>query len=306
MVSVSLGSSRRDHRAVVEVLGETVEVERRGTDGDLRAAQALIRDLDGRVDAIGLGGIDLYLVAGPRRYVIRDALKLARAARRTPVVDGSGLKNTLERRVVRWLQSSGTLDFRGRTVLMLSAVDRFGMAEALAESGARLIIGDLIFALQVPIALHSLRSVEILARLLVPIICRLPFQWLYPTGQRQERVAGGRKYARFFAPAEVVAGDFHFLRRYMPERLDGKAVLTNTVTAEDVELLRSRGVALLVTTTPELAGRSFGTNVMEAVLVAVAGGGRGQLTPREYDDLLDRIGFQPRVERLQAAAAGRS
>ncbi len=287
---------------MLDLLGEKVEVERRGTDGDLKAAVALIRQLDGQVDAIGLGGIDLYLVAGKRRYVIRDALKLARAATRTPVVDGSGLKNTLERRVVRWLQSTGTVDFRGKRVLMLSAVDRFGMAETLQECGSRLIIGDLIFALQVPIALHSLRSVEILARVLVPVICRLPFQWLYPTGQRQERVAGGRRYARFFQEADVVAGDFHFLRRYLPERLDGKVVLTNTVTAEDVELLRGLGVSLLVTTTPELGGRSFGTNVMEAALVAVAGKGSAGLTPREYEELLDRIGLQPRVEILNLPA----
>ena len=76
MVSVSFGSSRRDAAAEVELLGERVLLERRGTDGDFQRALCLIQELDGKVDAIGLGGIDLYLFAGGRRYAIRDALRL--------------------------------------------------------------------------------------------------------------------------------------------------------------------------------------------------------------------------------------
>lgn len=300
VVSVSLGSSQRNHRVRTVLLGEDIDIERRGTDGDMRRAMALIAELDGQVDALGLGGIDLYLIAGGRRYTIRDALKMARMARKTPVVDGSGLKNTLERRVIRWLQSSGTIDFTRRKVLLVSAVDRFGMAEALDQAGAELTMGDLVFALGVPITLHSLRSVDALARVLLPVLCKLPFQWLYPTGTRQERVAGGKKFERYFNDAQVVAGDFHFIRRYMPERLDGKVLITNTVTTRDVDLLKERGVRTLVTTTPELNGRSFGTNVMEAVLVALSGKRPEHLKPEDYDQLLDQIGFQPRVEELNA------
>ncbi len=287
---------------MVNLLGEGVEIERRGTDGDMAAAIRMIRELDGQVDAIGLGGIDLYIMAGKRRYVIRDARKLARVASRTPVVDGSGLKNTLERRVIRHLHRSGAVPFEGKKVLMVSAVDRFGMAETLAEIGADLVIGDLIFTLGIPIPLHSLASLNVVALLVAPIACQLPFKWLYPTGDRQEKVAGGRKYASLFDNADIIAGDFHFVRRYMPERLDGKVVITNTVTAADVALLRERGVKTLVTTTPELGGRSFGTNVMEAALVAVSGRPAGALTPAAYDELLDRIGFVPRVEPLQSAS----
>ena len=95
VVSVSLGSKKRDHQCEVELLGERVEISRRGTDGDLKAAVALLRELDGKVDAFGMGGIDRYLFAGKRRYEIRDAMRLVEAARVTPIVDGSGLKNTL-------------------------------------------------------------------------------------------------------------------------------------------------------------------------------------------------------------------
>lgn len=300
VVSVSLGSSRRDHTVRLELLGETVEIQRIGTDGDVRRAVQLIRELDGQVDAFGMGGTDLYLVAGRRRYVLRAALPMARAARKTPIVDGSGLKNTLERRVVRQLAREGVVDFARSRVLVTVAVDRFGMAEALAETGCELILGDLIFALGIPIPLRSLATLERLARIIAPIAVRLPLSVLYPTGERQEQIVP--KHGRFFAWADVIAGDWHYIRRHMPPSLGGKVILTNTVTAEDVELLRRRGARMLITTTPELGGRSFATNVMEAVLVALSGRRPDELGPADYERLLDAVGFRPRIERLDAAA----
>jgi len=36
VLGVSLGSSTRDHKVQIEILGEKVEIERRGTDGDVK------------------------------------------------------------------------------------------------------------------------------------------------------------------------------------------------------------------------------------------------------------------------------
>ncbi len=75
----------------------------------MERARARIQELDGQVDALGLGGIDIYLYVGGEQFVIGDGLRLAEARPQTPVVDGSGLKNTLERRVVRELARQGHL-----------------------------------------------------------------------------------------------------------------------------------------------------------------------------------------------------
>lgn len=83
----------------------------------------------------------------------------------------------------------------------------------------------------------------------------------------------------------------------MPDDLGGKVIVTNTTTAEDVELFRKAGVKYLVTTTPVLDGRSFGTNMMEAALVAVAGKGR-PLTWPELTEMLDKLGFEPQIQEL--------
>lgn len=295
MVSISLGSSARDHVARAEFLGRQVLVERRGTDGDIGRAIRLVRELDGQVDAFGMGGIDLYLQAGRRRYRVRDAVPIARAARETPMVDGSGLKGTLERRVIRLLVGDYGLDLRGKTALLVCAMDRFGMAQALVEAGCRVIMGDLMFGLGVPVPLYSLRSLDLLARVLAPLIVQLPFRLLYPTGERQKE--NRPRFEAYYRRSDIIAGDYLFIARHMPDRLDGKIVITNTVTRDDVEALRARGVSLLVTTTPDLEGRSFGTNVMEALLIALSGR-RSPLAPAEYEEMLDRIELRPRVERL--------
>jgi hypothetical protein len=88
----------------------------------------------------------------------------------------------------------------------------------------------------------------------------------------------------------------------MPEKLAGRTILTNTVTADNVEELRARGIATLITTTPSLGGRSFGTNLMEGLIVAAAGCRPEQMTPAGYEDWLDKLKFQPRIEKLQPSA----
>ncbi len=294
IVSVSLGSSSRDHRAHVELLGEAFDIERIGTDGSLARAIEKLHELDGTVDAIGLGGIDIYLYAGSKRFALRDGLRLLESVKITPVVDGSGLKNTLERAAVGYLRDELHVPLSGTKVLMVSALDRFGMAQALVDAGADVLFGDFIFALDLDKPVRGLAEFEVLAERYLPDACKLPFQFFYPTGKKQDRPPQP-KYPQYYAEANIIAGDFHFMRQFMPEHLDGKIVLTNTLTANDIEELRARGVARLVTTTPDFGGRSFGTNVVEAAFVALLDKPAGEITPSDYAALLERVALRPRV-----------
>ena len=290
VVSVSLGSSTRDHCSRAEILNRDWVLERRGTDGDLKGAARLIAELDGQVAAIGLGGIDLWLVAGAKRYPVRAAQVLAAAAKTTPVVDGSGLKNTLERATVRALDAQGLCPLKGTKVGLCCAVDRFGMAQELVKVGANVTFGDWMFVLGLPFPMRRLSTVRRAARWVLPIAGRMPFSMLYPTGQAQTEIVPKALHRQFFADNQVIAGDFLLIRRYLPESLEGKTILTNTVTPADVELLRARGAAQLITTTPEFDGRSFGTNVMEGVFAAL-----GDQTEADYQARLEQLDWQPRV-----------
>ena len=295
VISISLGSSERDAAGTLELGDTVIRLERRGTDGDMDKAAALLRAYNGKVDAIGLGGTDLYLVAGRHRYVVRESARLLENVKQTPVLDGSGLKNTLERSIVRRLAADGTVDFRGKKVLLTCAVDRFGMAEALCEAGADVTFGDILYGLGFPVPLHSLSLLDKLAALVVPVITKMPIRWFYPTGKEQTRRVV--RYPEYFLRNDIIAGDFLFIKRFMPNRLDGKTILTNTVTAKDRVMLREAGVRTLITTTPRVNGRSFGTNVMEAALVASVGA-RHSLEPAAYDELIRKYHLHASVETL--------
>jgi hypothetical protein len=281
----------------VQSLGETFVLERIGTDGSWERAVELVEELDGKVDAFGLGGADLYVYAGSRRYTFRDAKRMVQAAQKTPMLDGSGLKHTLERNAIQLLEAQ--IGWKDKKVLIPSAVDRFGLAEALDEAGARTLYGDLIFGLGLPIPLYRLSLLQKIAYLLLPLVTQLPFQWLYPTGEKQEKQVQDWRQ-RYFEWAQVVAGDWHFIRRFMPQDMQGKVILTNTTTPEDLEFMRARGVAKLITTTPRLEGRSFGTNVMEAFIVAAAG--KYPLSEADYLEYITQLNLRPEVIELQPAA----
>ncbi|MDF2591347.1 MAG: hypothetical protein K0S75_813, partial [Clostridia bacterium] len=299
IVSVSIGSSKRDHKTQVEILGETYVVERRGTDGDIKRAIELVSELDGKVDAFGMGGIDVYLNAGKNRYRLRDAIPIKAAAKITPMVDGSGLKISLEKQVAHYINDN-IENLKNKKAFILPAIDRYAMAEGFEEVGCTLTLGDLMVVLGVGIPLKSLRSLDKLAKVIAPIACRLPFEMLYPTGKEQNKdTTKAGKFDRFFEENDIIAGDFHYIKQYMPPIMDNKIIVTNTVTKEDVEWLRDSGVKLLVTSTPDLEGRSFGTNVIEALLVAFIGKPVENISSQDYLDALEKINFKPRVEYLQ-------
>ena len=296
-VSISIGSSKRNKAVEVTLLGQNVSIERIGTDGDMEAAALKFKELDGKVDAFGVGGADLGALVDGKWYPLYSVQPMVRFVKTTPLVDGGGLKNTLENKAPALLDKKigDYINARGRKVLVTLGVDRWGLSKSFAEAGYETVYGDLMFGLDIPIAIHKLGSLKRLAALLMPIAGRLPFEWVYPTGEKQEKRTP--KWEKYYEWATVIAGDYHYIKRFMPDSLPGKVIVTNTTTPDDVETFRKAGVKYLITTTPVLDGRSFGTNMMEAALVAVSGKGR-PLTWSELTDMLNKLGFEPQLQEL--------
>ena len=294
-VSISLGSTKRDKAVETELLGERISIERIGTDGDITKATALFTELDGQVDALGVGGIDLWVQMGEQRYNIAAAHKLIKNVRQTPVVDGSGLKNTLERQVIHTLIEGLGASYANGRVLLTVAVDRYGMTLAFVEQGYETVFGDLMYAIGLPIAIHKFSHFRAIARLMTPLATKLPITILYPTGDKQDEIVP--KYKKWYAWATVIAGDCNYIKRHMPDNLQGKVIVTNTTTPHDMELFQARGVQHVVTTTPQLDGRSFGTNMMEAALTAVAGKNR-PLSLLELEGMLQQLNMKPTLHDL--------
>jgi len=296
VLSVSLGSSTRDHTTETEFMGEHFWISRQGTDGDFEKYLQMYREYDGKVDAFGIGGAEFYVEVNGRRYYwhelqrVRDVIKISK------VGDGNGLKHLLAPYAIQALRGHG-IELCGKKALKTTAVDRYGLAKALVEAGCDVTFGDLMFGLGVPISIHSLRSVHILAAILLPVLTHLPFSWVYPVGEEQEKEPS-KKYSRFYEEADVIAGDFLQVWSNLPDDLSGKIIITNTTTAKNVEELQKRNLHILVTTTPRLSGRSFGTNVMEAVCRCLIDKPDDQITEADFVDLIERVPLKPQLHVL--------
>jgi hypothetical protein len=294
-VSISLGSSTRDKAVEINLLGETVRIERIGTDGDEAKARQMFREMDGKVDAFGVGGIDLGVHTPWKFYPLRGALKLVQDVKQTPYVDGSGLKETLEARVMQWVEQKIGGEIQPKTAFLVAGITRYGMTESFIKAGYQCVFGDLMFGLDIPIAIRSMGALNTTARILMPIVGQMPLSMLYPTGEKQEQVTP--KYEKYYQGNTVTGGDFLYVKQHMPEDMRGKIIVTNTTTPADVEFLKQRGIKYLITTTLNFDGRTFGTNMMEAALIAAAGKGR-ILTTDELNALIDQLGLEPQLQKL--------
>ncbi|MDX9917613.1 MAG: quinate 5-dehydrogenase [Gudongella sp.] len=297
-VSISIGSSKRNGTAQVELAGEMVKIERIGTDGDMEAAAKLFKELDGKVDAFGLGGTDLDAIIDGKAYPFYSIRPMVRYVEKTPIVDGGGVKNTLENKICKFLDSKlgDYLEEQGRRVLIPVGIDRWGLASSFANSAYDVIYGDLMFALGIPIPVRKISTLKNVGRLIMPVAGRVPFKLFYPLGEKQEKHVP--KNEKYFHWATIIAGDFHYIKRHMP--LDGmgkKIIVTNTTTSQDVEFLKQAGIKYLITTTPIMGGRTFGTNMVEAALVAASGKNRA-LSWEEIDEMLESQNIGPQLQEL--------
>lgn len=297
VVSVSLGSVSRNKTIKVQIAGEEIVIERIGTGGDLKKAGRIILDLDGKVDAFGLGGCDLGMTVNGKYYPLHSVKKIADFAQNTPLTDGGELKNTLESKSAFFLeqQLGGLIQQNGKHVLLVNAVSRWGMAKSFIDAGYTCIYGDFMFSLGLPVPVRSEKGILLAVSLLLPLVTRMPFHWIYPVGDAEEKQTP--KYERYYHQAAIIAGDCLYIRQHLPKNMNGKIIVTNTTTEEDIDVFRKSGVSHILTTTPVFDGRTFGTNVIEAVIHALSGK-KTPLTEAELDFWIDKFNLVPQLRQL--------
>jgi predicted amino acid dehydrogenase len=308
IVSISLGSARRDYQFTTIILGQAVEVRRIGTNGDVAMAAALVREYDGNVDAIGLGGVTPIFRVGAARYPHHEALKIAAGARRTPVTDGSGFKATLERWAVQRANEIQRGMFNYRRILITSGIERYSMAQALSQYESELRFGDPIIhsGLRFLPPPRSLKQLELYAATTLPITALLPYKILHPVALGTE--GHDTRAEKLFAWADIIAGDFAYIRRFAPHDLRNKVILTDDPSPDEIADLRERGLATLVTMAPPLTGpdgapvsRPFvATDVLEALAIAIMESGANP-DDASLIDFIDEAKWGPTVQRMSTA-----
>lgn len=263
VISISLGSSSRDFDQIVKVNGIPLMVSRLGVNGSQKMALTLFRKYDGKIPFMGLGGANFYYHWGNQMYSCADGMRIAHSTCRSVVLDGSRVKRALDWQAFKLLESITNLS--DNKVLIVSALDRPHLVDFTEKKAQSILIGDAIFALRLPIPFYSKRLFGWAVTVTMPFLRHIPLKLLYPTGKKQDEIRENY-LTNFFTQTGIICGDFHLLRRILPSTLEGKILLTTTVTEQDLMILKERGLKAIITSTPYLNGRALGANVWETIL----------------------------------------
>ncbi len=298
VISISLGTARRDYQCSITLLGQSVHIQRIGVDGDWQRVAALLRRYDGTVDAISLEHTPAVVQLGAHHYPHAALLALMAQARVTPVVDGRVLQATLERWAIKRTAERMPGIWRYRHVLLLRALQHYQLAHALSEYQVEFRCADPLISSGLPgLPLpRSLAQLESMAPLLLPLIRPRRLHRLPPVSH-----AHRQRLQRLFHWADVVVGSFDLICDLAPADLRGRTLITDDPSPAEIDMLRQRGVATLLTMTPIMSQeRPFlSTAALEAIITAVLEQGH-QPDDAEVLDVMDRARWEPTLQSLQS------
>jgi predicted amino acid dehydrogenase len=295
-----------EETTTVSFLNQTIEIHRLGTGGDPDRAGALIAQFDGKVDAIALEGFaaQLKLGAESRVHAIGAALKSATA--HTPLVDGSGVRDGLERWAVMLADRAQPGIFAEKIILMTPGLNHAGLIDELNKHSRTIRYADPFVFFNLPDfpLVGSRQSLGQAAGLTLDRLHDAPFRRLHP-------LAGTPHAHRPESPfhsADVLAGDIGAIRRYAPALLQHKTIVVEYATAEDLQDLRERGVSIVVTLMPSLDGKGelgqWSAATIEAVFAALRPDPNVPLSEDTYLDLMANLDWTPAIRYLRPDEVG--
>jgi predicted amino acid dehydrogenase len=294
IVSISLGASAADYEFSTRFLGRSFHVKRLGTDNSNRRAAQLIREWREKADAIGLGMVPDHHAVGTRYFLERSTRKLERAAGDTPATTGARLREIVQEWSVRSAQAELGNIFNNARVLFLSGLSNYRLASVLSEYTQNLSFADPVLQLGAPNPLHSLQALELYAAG-SHTISRYgpginPVKGLLPV-----KLFTGLVMRRAVRDAHVVVATFDQLESCDGDDLQGKTVLTSTLSPERLDSLRDKGVRLAIDCSIQPFRQTVGLNVVEAMVTAALDKPPGQITHDDYLEIFTDLDLKPRL-----------
>jgi predicted amino acid dehydrogenase len=293
IVHVSLTGSERDYTKDVTFLQHDFRIMRMGTNGDVAAAEALVRKWADEAAAIAVTGIREARAAGLYDGELEAIERVKRATTAVPVTDGHALRDVLQEWAIRHVQTEMPGFFNNARTVVLGGVNHDRTTRILREFTQNLEFADPLLRLDLPAKLDSIPVLGLAADVGLWPIRRLPGQVksrLNAPGQRISN-AMARKAAR---NCDVVVATYDELTSFGLEDLAGKTVVTSAISDDRLAELASRGVDMVLDATPQPFHVTVVAAVLEAMMLATVPSSGGLTN----DDLLDMIisaGLEPRV-----------
>lgn len=295
IVSISLGKAERDYEFTGTFLGKKFQIKRVGCDGNIDLVRKRIKEYDGQVDVIGLGGISAYFKIGNTVHIHQEAQSLIKTAKKTPVADGRGLKSILQGWTIRSINQRLKDLFNYENVLFLSGIAQYEMVQVMQEYTNNFSFCDPLIHFNTPYTLDSVNALEYYAAASMPVLTRMPYSWFYPKGWDGDQWKP-LLLSKPFEKAEVIVGDYTYIRHYTPSMLPNKIVVTDSVDDAGIALLKKRGVRTIISTVPDLFKQQrIDINVMHALFAAYLEKKPQEISENDYLEIFDRASIEPRV-----------
>jgi predicted amino acid dehydrogenase len=289
----------------VRLLDRELEIRRINCRRNLQTVGDLIDSHDGEFDAIGLEGFPLVLRLDQAQVNHTLTAFLRDAARKTPVVDGSGIRPGLERWGVVLAQRAEPGIFAEKRVLMMPGLNHVGLASSLARHGCQVRYADPVIFFDLP-QFPGVARKTTLEQAAEPILQTLradPLERLFPPPEPRR----GHGHHGLVEWADLLAGDAATIRCFSPADLRGKTVVVERASREDEMDLTARGASILVAMMPELetdgARYPASAAAIEAAMVALRDHPDLSLSEDTYLDQIASLDWSPRISYLQPGEA---
>jgi predicted amino acid dehydrogenase len=292
VVGISLGAGDQDFEFGARFLGHRFSVRRMGTNGSTSKAIRLLRQWQGRADAIGLGVVkDSYSVGG-RRYVEKDSARMKAAVTRVPVTTGGRLSDILQEWALRHVQLKLGDYFTNAKVLFFSGRTNYKLALAMSEYTQNLQFADPLLQLGVPKLLTSLDMLELYASGAHHVL-----EWT-PDALMSARPV--KQWTRFLLrramqDATVIVAPVHELDHFGAEELSRKVIVTSTVNDRRLAEFARKNVDMVVDGAPLMFDRVLGPSLMDAMIIAATGKNGDDILEDDYLEIITTLGLEPRI-----------
>jgi predicted amino acid dehydrogenase len=292
VVSVTMGSSKKDFSFETDFLGQHFKVQRLGADKDPKKAWELLRRQQASADAIGLGEVADHVHVGTTTIVNRDTNKLLKVVTRVPVTTGAKLRRLLQVRAVRHVQKELGHYFNNNLVLFMSGMRNYEIAVALSDYTKNLSFADPVFQAGSPVLLGSLTQLELYAKGNEFVAGQKPWRMLEKSlaGLKNMRVANA------VGKAHVIVGNYDEIRAVGTlANLGGKTLITSAVDDEQMTFYKQCKVNLVIDVSPKLFDRVVGISTLEAMILAKLERSAEELADEEFEEIIDELDLKPRL-----------
>ncbi|MBF0205169.1 MAG: dehydrogenase, partial [Desulfamplus sp.] len=274
ITNISLGPESDNYQIETEFLGQKFTIKRFGTDGDLRKAEDLLLMWNKKADAIALSAIKYLYGQGSRTIMNKDLKKLIKIANTltTPVTTGETLRRVSHEWSIRHAQFQlGNNFFTNARVLFCSGMASEKIANVIAEYTNNLNFADPLFENSIPKILTSIESLNNYAQRI-----HRPLSWIpgknIMSEQKQLKTVNSFVLKRAVKNSTVIVipyNDFHeYVNCFNEGELNDKVVITTTAYEDRIQILKEKGVSMIIDTTPKTIDRVVGVAVQEALMVS--------------------------------------